>query len=214
VKFINTDGMAFIGPGSEWFWTALSGIVLAVTFLAIYRQLRLQRSQAANEQIHSFVREWKSERLLSYRLDILVALQGGAAPADAPSAAAGMLCDYWEAIATLARAGHLDLWLLWNNDGNQCLLWWGLLRPYARATREGMQDRTVYENFEWLAGEMQTLDRRAGVGAVYDEAHIAPQLDGMVATLRERLRFERSLRTVYLTSREDAPVSAPAAAQD
>jgi hypothetical protein len=31
---INTDGMAFIGPGSEWFWTAISGIVLAVTFIA------------------------------------------------------------------------------------------------------------------------------------------------------------------------------------
>jgi hypothetical protein len=35
VKLINTDGMAFIGPGSEWFWTALSGLVLAVTFIAI-----------------------------------------------------------------------------------------------------------------------------------------------------------------------------------
>ena len=33
MKLINTDGMAFIGPGSEWFWTAVSGIVLAVTFL-------------------------------------------------------------------------------------------------------------------------------------------------------------------------------------
>ena len=31
MKLINTDGMAFIGPGSEWFWTAVSGIVLVVT---------------------------------------------------------------------------------------------------------------------------------------------------------------------------------------
>jgi hypothetical protein len=42
---INTEGLAFIGPGSEWFWTAVSGIVLAGTFIAIYRQLRLQRLQ-------------------------------------------------------------------------------------------------------------------------------------------------------------------------
>ena len=33
VTFINTEGMSFIGPGSEWFWTALSGLVLAITFL-------------------------------------------------------------------------------------------------------------------------------------------------------------------------------------
>jgi hypothetical protein len=37
VKLINTDGLACIGPGSEWFWTAISGLVLAITFLAIYR---------------------------------------------------------------------------------------------------------------------------------------------------------------------------------
>jgi hypothetical protein len=45
MKFINTDGMTFIGPGSEWFWTAVSGLMLAVTFIAICRQFRLQRLQ-------------------------------------------------------------------------------------------------------------------------------------------------------------------------
>jgi hypothetical protein len=45
VKVINTEGLAFIGPGSEWFWTALQFIALAITFLAIYRQLRAQHLQ-------------------------------------------------------------------------------------------------------------------------------------------------------------------------
>jgi hypothetical protein len=45
VTFINTDGMAFIGPGSEWFWTALQFTALAITFYAIYRQLRGQQEQ-------------------------------------------------------------------------------------------------------------------------------------------------------------------------
>jgi len=42
---MNTDGMAFIGPGSEWFWTALTFIALALTFYAIYRQMRAQHRQ-------------------------------------------------------------------------------------------------------------------------------------------------------------------------
>ncbi len=45
VKFINTDGMVFIGPGSEWLWAALTGLVLAGTAIAIYRQLRVQQLQ-------------------------------------------------------------------------------------------------------------------------------------------------------------------------
>lgn len=45
MNLINTDGVVLLGQGSEWFWTALSGIALVVTFLAIYRQLRLEQTQ-------------------------------------------------------------------------------------------------------------------------------------------------------------------------
>jgi hypothetical protein len=50
---INFNGLVLIGPGSEWFWTALSGLVLAITFVAIYRQLVLQRDSAAIDQVTS-----------------------------------------------------------------------------------------------------------------------------------------------------------------
>lgn len=45
MTFINTDGMSFFGPGSEWFWTMLQFTALAITFYAIYRQLRAQQVQ-------------------------------------------------------------------------------------------------------------------------------------------------------------------------
>jgi hypothetical protein len=47
VTLINTDGLALIGPGSEWFWTALQFTALAITFIAIYRQLQAQHIQMA-----------------------------------------------------------------------------------------------------------------------------------------------------------------------
>jgi hypothetical protein len=210
VKFINTDGMAFIGPGSEWFWTALSGIVLAVTFIAIYRQLRLQRSQGAIEQIDAFLREWNSERLLSYRLNVLIALQDGVDPAHVDDAFAAMLGNYWEGMGTLARAGHLDRRLLRENHGNTCQLWWGYLGPYCRALRARMEAPALYENFEWLSGEMD----RGGKSVIYDEARLAAMLDGAVNNTRERLRIEQSLRTVILASPEAVPAAPPATAAD
>ena len=45
MKLISTDGMVLIGPGSEWLWAALTGLVLAGTGVAIYRQLRVQQLQ-------------------------------------------------------------------------------------------------------------------------------------------------------------------------
>lgn len=43
MKIVNTDGLAFFGPGSEWFWTALQFTALAITFVALYRQLGTQQ---------------------------------------------------------------------------------------------------------------------------------------------------------------------------
>ncbi len=63
MPLVSSEPVVLIGPGSERFWTALSGLVLAVTFVAIYRQLRLQRSAAAIEQLNSIAREWQSERM-------------------------------------------------------------------------------------------------------------------------------------------------------
>ena len=189
---------------------AVSGIVLAVTFLAIYRQLRLQRSQGAVEQIDAFTREWNSERFLSCRLNLLVALQDGADPAHVPDAVAGTLSNYWEAIGTLARAGHLDRRLLWDNHGNSCQLWWGYLGPYCRATRARMEDPFIYVNFEWLNSEMDGMDRAAGTGVIYNEAVLTAMLDGGVNNTRERIRIEQSLRTVIIASPEALPAVPPA----
>jgi hypothetical protein len=80
VRFINTDGMSFIGPGSEWFWTALSGVVLAITFLGIYRQLRIARSANAFAQMNRLTNDWDSERLARNKLEIFLALKDGALP--------------------------------------------------------------------------------------------------------------------------------------
>jgi hypothetical protein len=59
VRLINTEGLVLIGPGSEWLWTAVSGLVLAITFLAIWRQLALARSaNALYPQYGPIIRYW------------------------------------------------------------------------------------------------------------------------------------------------------------
>jgi hypothetical protein len=61
MQLINLQG-ALIGPGSEWFWSMLQFIVVAGTLIGLYRQLRLQSSQGAIEQLDAFEREWAYER--------------------------------------------------------------------------------------------------------------------------------------------------------
>ena len=209
VKIINTDGMAFIGPGSEWFWTALSGLVLAVTFIAIYRQLALARGANAREQLESSDREWDSERFALCKLEVLLARRDSTDQAKVPGAPALAIANFWERIAALARGGHLDPALLHAYNGGACPIWWVALAPWVRQLRAGNEDETEYNNFEWLAGVMDELDRRAGASA-FNETLFASQLPSRIAAFQDRLRFEQSLRTVKIASPEPVPTAPPA----
>lgn len=118
MKFINTDGMVFIGPGSEWFWATLSGIVTMVSLLAIWRQLRLQASQAAIEQVDAVMHEFFSERMLNHQLALLLAMQAGVDPAHFPDGSAAAIHNYFGKLGQLTQAGHLDL----KNIGSMSLI--------------------------------------------------------------------------------------------
>ena len=208
MKLINTDGMALIGPGSEWFWTALSGIVLAVTFLAIYRQLSIARRAGAREEVASLDREWESERQMRYRLEILLALRDGADRGHLPEGSASGLLNWWEQVATLARNGDLDRKAVLGFS-QLYQAWWAILAPYVREKRAEQGNPRQYADNEWLAGYMADMDRRAGRPTV-DESSLGP-LDVLVTRLRDRLRIEEALRSVIVASPDALPVAQPPA---
>jgi hypothetical protein len=199
MKLINVDGMAFIGPGSEWFWTALSGIVLAVTFLAIYRQLRLQSSAGAIEQATSLARDWNSELLHRSRLAALLALREGVDRSTTYQQASVEVGNYWERVGWLVRSGNIDRRLVYAYVGNSVRLWWVLLLPNAKRLRELQEDPNIYEHFEWLAGQMALMDRDAGVTVSYDdEAYLAKVIQAHIERGLSAVQLAEELRAVLV----------------
>ncbi len=77
MKLINTEGMALFGPGSEWFWTALTFTALALTFYAIYRQLRGQQMQILdNTKILRSQAHYNALMLLSRPWEMVIENEG------------------------------------------------------------------------------------------------------------------------------------------
>src|SRR5947199_8598276 len=103
MTLINTNGLALAGPGSEWFWTAISALVLVVTFAAIYRQLRGQRAATAFAQMLELRRDWESEEMSRHALGILLAL-GKPDGAHVPDGSALFIGNFWETVGLLVRA--------------------------------------------------------------------------------------------------------------
>jgi hypothetical protein len=194
VRFINLNGMAFIGPGSEWFWTAVSGLVLAVTFIAIYRQLRLQASASAFDQLRAMMQEWSSERLLRCRVELLQALRDGMDPAKLPTGVINPILDYWETVGLLVRNQHVSRQLVWDQMGNVCEGWWATLKPSMLLARKEQGDPTIGENFAWLAGVMADLNQKLPVPPVYNEVFLPATINARLANAADTLRLVRSLR--------------------
>jgi hypothetical protein len=207
VQLINTDGMSFIGPGSEWFWTAVSGIVLAVTFIAIWRQLSLQGSAAGYAQVTDLSRQDVAEPMLRVKVELYQALHDGCEPAHVPFGAASYLIDFWEDVGVLVRHGHIDRELLHETMGNGCRRWWATLQPFIERYRAEVGPRAA-EHFEWLAGQMADLDRKVGDTTIYDAEYVERTLENHMRNQSDRLRTAEELRGFVL--RPSRPMVTPA----
>jgi hypothetical protein len=219
VTLINTKGMAFLGPGSEWFWAALQFTALAITFIAIYRQLLIARSQRLVEQVTLYTRQFEDERMARHRLAILVALRDGV---EIPRAAGVALSNYFETLGALTRKQHLDIKMLWDLFDLPALGWWGVLRAWVHQER-AVDGDAVCEEWEWLVEAFKRMDRRAGRVVIDAEARAAVSLAGerVIRTLEDTIRVEQALRSVIIppsdgldTVQSSAPAPAPAPAPD
>jgi hypothetical protein len=185
--------MVLIGPGSEWFWTAVSGIVLAVTFLAIYRQLALARSANAFEQIERITARWDSELAARHKLAILEAIEMGTAFDAIPEASATFIGNFWEQTAALVRAGHVDLKNMYPQFGPTIRYWHAVLDANTQRYRRENRVR-VFEYFDWLADQMARVDRERGVTVAIDEEYVRATLTSRINRFRGEIQQAGQLR--------------------
>jgi len=209
MTFINTNGMAFFGPGSEWFWAALQFTALLITFIAIYRQLRIGQSQRAVEQVEGYSRLFENERMIRLKLGTLVALRDGTGI----SLNVGVpIANYLEDMAALCKRGHLDIKLLWNSLSEEAEIWWFVLQPMVKAAR-ALMGATSYDNWEWLVGDFIEMDRREGGHATIDAEWVDNWLaGGAIERYQDRIRLEQALRAVVIASPDSLVIAQSAAA--
>ena len=191
MTIINTDSLTILGPGSEWLWTMLSGIVLAVTFLALYRQLRLQTSMAAREQLLSLDAQWSTELMNRFRLSVYEGwLDGTLGP---ETLGFGDTCDFWELVGGLVRTGNLDLRVVKPLILVNVTWWWAVTGPSWIEIRERFADPGVAEDFEWLALKMH--EGAGGIVETWAQTPTRESVEAAAARARARITLLASVRS-------------------
>lgn len=185
---INLDNIVLLGPGSEWFWTFVQAIALAITFVAIYRQLRAARSASEFEQVREIEAEFYSARLTRARLALYEGLRGRKPEQGLPDGAIDVLCWY-DNLGYLVAAGHLSADWFHASWGASIQNEWWLLEPFLARDRVADDDPAYARSFERLAAEMARRDRNAGIRVEHTDLERAPFIERYIRLLRARLAF-------------------------
>src|SRR5260221_6868989 len=154
--------LALFGPGSEWFWAMAQFLVLTVTGLAIYRQLRAQGSANALQAQAALIARWDSPEMVRVRLAALLEFASGAT---GDSDALILVSNFFAEMAALRTHRHIrpsDNWEIWSL---QTQLWWAIVLPLIPAIRA--KNEGIYGEFEELAGSIAPLEPEQRVPHVH-----------------------------------------------
>jgi hypothetical protein len=195
MSVVNTHGLTLFGSGSEWFWSMLQFVVVAVTLVAIYVQLRQDRAANAFTQTSAMRDDWHGELMTRRKLAHLLALRDDAPDADVLTLAEP-IGNFWEHVACLVRAGHVSLPLVHQYLGAQCQTTWNLLEPQVRAT-QATDGAGIWADFEWLAGQCARLSKASGThdGSMTRET-FRERMPEIIASLRQSIADFEATRAV------------------
>jgi hypothetical protein len=207
MSLISSEELVLIGPGSEWFWTGLSGIVLAVTFLAIYRQLAAARTANALARHIALNEEWDGNRMTYCRLAAALRLKAGDSDVGLVHLSAP-ICNFFESLHDLEQAGHLTEKEIEYGWGRSLQLWWALLSSTISSESE-RQGARFYEGFERLNRRMAELSQKAGAPMAFGESELPGWIDYVITANGERWKLEQEIREGRLPAGASEPDGRP-----
>ncbi len=154
MPLVNLDNPTIIGPGSEWFWAMAQLVVVVVSLLAVYRQLKAQGAANAFARISSIQRHWESKTLAQARLRTALRLRYS--NEKGLDAGALIVCEFMDDIWDLYEQGFLTRDVAVGNWGYSAYNWWQLLGPAVEFQRlaDGEMASSNFESFAAFAGKM------------------------------------------------------------
>ena len=185
----NLEGAAIFGPGSEWLWTFAQFLALAITGLAIYRQLR---AQAYANQLAIFTRfndGFSDEQMTRTKLTALIELAGGTRRLT-PSI--DHIGQFFENVAQGRFNGHMRARFAWEEFGAVAQRFWAVFAPLLPDLRKA--DPNLWKDWErWLI-EVRERDRKAHKVDDFSAERTAVWIPETIAYYIDRLRIEDEIR--------------------
>lgn len=144
----------------QWFWQALGTVIVGASLLAVYRQVRLQQMAGMVDAIEKLVMAWNSENQLRLRLAVCEKMRADATYFGADTEE---LLELFERIGAYVKFGALSERAVWDVFSWHIDHYYELARSGLADLRIHHKDRLLFENFEWLAIQLNKRSRDKGL---------------------------------------------------
>ena len=204
--------LTLIGTGSEWFWTMVSGLVVAITFVVIYRQLKAQGAANAFQRIETVHGRWGSPELILARLQVARSLRDGTLDDDDTRVDA--VLNFFELVRDLNRQGYLDDEEIARSFGAFIVVWWRLLEPAVRAQASLEGDPEMWIGLQELATTVRAFDSKRGVDRTF--VHTMPVEELLASVIRRetnRLQLARDAAAGVIPGEDGVDLAQAVAAE-
>jgi hypothetical protein len=181
-------GWVLVGPGSEWFWSMVGNVVLVVTLVGLYLQLRADRATRTFAQAQALEEAWSRRPFQVQRLQALIALDGRPVEDGMPHEATAVMA-WFDRLGMMVRKGYIHQGDVADSFDEVMLWWWSITRPYLERDRERYGAPAHLADLDLLAARFATAWQR-DFGRPYEPVGgIAERIDA----LDSGLRFERDI---------------------
>ncbi len=152
-----STGLFIFGQGSEWFWIMVQSIVVVVTLLFIYRQVRLSRYGNMLDTMLKFRTFWRSDTMMK---DRKITCQNYQNQSTSIGKAEGEVLGFFEEIGLLVRKGVISVEFVWECYSYYIERYWAMMKENIREYRKFTKDETWFEHFQKLKERMQIFSEK------------------------------------------------------
>ena len=173
-------GPIVFGEHSEWFWVMAQTLIIFVSALLIYDQVRAQRYANIIQMLAKMRETWDSSPMLAHRRTTCENHRVGSKKI---SVAEGQVLGFFEEMGLLCRKGVLDDEFVWATYSYFIEHYWSMLETNIKEYRLTTKDNSWYEEVEGLRNMVAKFSLKKNVSASdKTDLEITTFIDGELST--------------------------------
>jgi hypothetical protein len=150
------------GEQSAWFWLMTQALIILISAILIYRQVRVQRYANLLQMLTKMRETWDSPTMLRHRQAACGNHQSGSKKIQA---AEGQVLGFFEEMALLLRKGVLEEEFIWATYSYFIEHYWSMLEANIKEYRLTTKDESWFEELEELRKVIGKFAKRKNVSS-------------------------------------------------